>query len=463
MGAIVLAAVAYSSSTSFPGPAALLPTVGATAFIAAGINKTSAAYAPSRLLSLWPFRFVGDRSYAFYLWHWPVLILAMEHTGHDLSTVTNLLLLAAAFALSTVTYALFENPVRRTPRLNAAGGLALWPAAVLSVLVVASYKWEAYQDAINLAAPVAKAMVAPLPVVQIAPEPTFANTPTVNTASPSAVVAAAKAADAARPIPSPLTPSALSLASSGYSLPTSCVAHSGQTSSSICSFASTASPKTLVVFGDSHAQTWMPPIISFGQRQGYDVRPLVKIGCNPFRWSGAAQTGQCTAWYKWAVGQVRALHPAVLLLVTHYDVSPIESDISISGPESVANMSTFLAAVKKSVHQTVVLGDPPGQTSEPTDCLLASHPNMRTCSRAPSPAQLQTTGDVASATQGFGKFIDATPWLCSDGVCPMVIGHTIAYADHDHLTAAYTGELTAVLEAALRQALSTARGSPRHT
>ena len=33
-------------------------------------------------------RYVGDRSYAFYLWHWPVLIIAAQYAGHELSLQT---------------------------------------------------------------------------------------------------------------------------------------------------------------------------------------------------------------------------------------------------------------------------------------------------------------------------------------------------------------------------------------
>ena len=96
---ICIAAVAFSSSTPFPGYAALLPTIGAALVIAAAPGSGS------RLLSLAPFRYVGDRSYAFYLWHWPVLVIAAEYVGHDLSTAVRLGLLAGAFGLSILSYA----------------------------------------------------------------------------------------------------------------------------------------------------------------------------------------------------------------------------------------------------------------------------------------------------------------------------------------------------------------------
>ena len=77
---ICTAAVAFSDSTPFPGYAALLPTIGAALVIAAAPGSAS------RLLSLAPFRYVGDRSYAFYLWHWPALVIAAGTRATTCST-----------------------------------------------------------------------------------------------------------------------------------------------------------------------------------------------------------------------------------------------------------------------------------------------------------------------------------------------------------------------------------------
>src|SRR5439155_11066123 len=97
--AIGAAGVLYSSGTPFPGYAALLPSVGAALVIAAGLSSAGAPrVAASRVLALAPLRYVGDRSYTFYLWHWPVLIIAERYAGHELSVRTKLALLACALA-----------------------------------------------------------------------------------------------------------------------------------------------------------------------------------------------------------------------------------------------------------------------------------------------------------------------------------------------------------------------------
>src|SRR4029077_2496534 len=89
---IACAAFLYSDGTAFPGYAALLPALGALLVIAAGVGDQAPRLGVGRLLALRPFRYVGDRSYAYYLWHWPVLIIAVQYEGHELSVAVKLLL-----------------------------------------------------------------------------------------------------------------------------------------------------------------------------------------------------------------------------------------------------------------------------------------------------------------------------------------------------------------------------------
>src|SRR4051812_7000989 len=107
--AVATAATCFSDATPVPGFAALLPTAGAALAVVAGMGAAQSRLAAGRALSLRPLGFAGDRSYAYYLWHWPVLILATEYAGHELPLATRLALLVAAFALACVSYALLEN------------------------------------------------------------------------------------------------------------------------------------------------------------------------------------------------------------------------------------------------------------------------------------------------------------------------------------------------------------------
>ena len=134
--AIGYAAWAYSEGTPFSGSAALLPAAGAALVIAAGLAARQTALDVGRMLALAPLGYLGDRSYAFYLWHWPVLILATQYAGRELSLGVKLGLLAFAFLLSVASYRFVENPIRRMKPALRVGGL-LWPATATAVALVA--------------------------------------------------------------------------------------------------------------------------------------------------------------------------------------------------------------------------------------------------------------------------------------------------------------------------------------
>src|SRR4029079_11038907 len=118
----------------FPGYAALLPTLGTALVIAAGVGGHESRIAVGRLLGVSPMRYVGDRSYAFYLWHWPVLIIAVAYVGHELAVGVKLGLLLGAVLLSMMSYRFFENPIRRA-RWSVARSAALIPASAAAVAV----------------------------------------------------------------------------------------------------------------------------------------------------------------------------------------------------------------------------------------------------------------------------------------------------------------------------------------
>ncbi len=93
-----------------------------------------------------PMRWLADRSYGLYLWHWPVfLLLSASRVGIDDSWAPMLALdavrVALAVALADVSYRYLETPIRRRRRLprwhaTVAAGLSLALLAVLLVTVV---------------------------------------------------------------------------------------------------------------------------------------------------------------------------------------------------------------------------------------------------------------------------------------------------------------------------------------
>jgi peptidoglycan/LPS O-acetylase OafA/YrhL len=468
VAAIAAAGVMFSASTPFPGYAALLPTVGAALVIAAGLGERHSRFAVGRVLSLAPLRYVGDRSYAFYLWHWPVLIVAVQYEGHDLSVTTKLLLLLGAFGLSIVSYGLFENPIRRVRWSPPRRALVLWPASVLAVMFIASWELQSLEVTETRLADTGLAQypgAAPseLALLGLGRQPQDAESvlqlrPVASSRGDGGplppVVAAVQVGNKGAPIPSPLAPPVTNLLSDHYNSPSGCIAGDGQSSSKICSLGDQSGPKSLVVLGDSHAEMWMPAILAMATRDGWVVHLMSKSACTPIKWWHLTPAPpDCRAWFGWAKREIHILRPDVTL------VSAGMSGLEDNDATAASGVSSLVAAVRPASRHVVIMGDTPFVDQQPVDCLLSQNANMRRCSFSFPAAQLRVAATIASTTQAVGaSYIDTNGWFCFQGECPLIVGHTIVYFDPGHITATYASALASVFRSAFLKAISQRSG-----
>ncbi|MBW9095612.1 acetyltransferase [Microbacterium jejuense] len=114
-GIVAVAALpAAGSGAAFPG-ALLLASVLSAVAITAGVWPGSRF---GRSLDIAPLRWIGDRSYGIYLWHWPLLVLALavlrgSTTAAVVPVPVGLGVLALTLAASALSYRFVETPVRR--------------------------------------------------------------------------------------------------------------------------------------------------------------------------------------------------------------------------------------------------------------------------------------------------------------------------------------------------------------
>ncbi len=128
LAAIAAASAGFGPGTAFPGAWALVPVLGATAVIAGG-----SVGSPLRSLLASPLLVrIGQLSYSWYLWHWPLLAFARAGALGERSLPRDAALAALALVLAELTYRFVENPIRigrpgpfRATSPTLASGLAL--------------------------------------------------------------------------------------------------------------------------------------------------------------------------------------------------------------------------------------------------------------------------------------------------------------------------------------------------
>ncbi|MDN8548036.1 acyltransferase family protein [Microbacterium sp. NM3R9] len=118
-GLVVTALIGGDGSGAGGGVA--FPASSIVASLLTAIAVTVAAWPGSwfgRALDVAPLRWIGERSYAIYLWHWPLVVLAtfqLTGVGPDVAVPVSvgLAVLVATLALAAGSYRWLEQPVRR--------------------------------------------------------------------------------------------------------------------------------------------------------------------------------------------------------------------------------------------------------------------------------------------------------------------------------------------------------------
>lgn len=137
MALMAVGLVFINNERAFPGWWALLPTLGAVLLISAGPGAWFNRAVLSNPVAVW----FGKISYPLYLWHWPLLSLAMLWNNEETpAALVRLGLVLLAIALAWLTYRFIELPIRvgntgSTPQLVGAFclvGLLAMPIILLN-------------------------------------------------------------------------------------------------------------------------------------------------------------------------------------------------------------------------------------------------------------------------------------------------------------------------------------------
>ncbi|GAB3464664.1 SGNH hydrolase domain-containing protein [Kineococcus endophyticus] len=427
LACVVASAVLYDDGTRFPGPTALLPVLGTALVILAG--SPGATPVERHLLGRPAAQRIGRVSYGWYLWHWPALLLVPAVLDLEPSLVVGLVVAAATLALAQATLVLVEDPSRRSPRLR--GRVRpLAAAAVASVLLLAvTGLASATSTTTRGDGPAAAA-----PVLAGDGSVATLNAGLVARAVPANLAPGLDGASEDKPSASPVD---------GVSC------HVGfeetaprPTPGAACAFGDVTASRTLVLVGDSHAYQWLPALDEVGRSQGYRVLSFTKSGCPVYdldvvQSSLGRDYHECYAWRDAVVAEVGVLRPD--LVVTSGIVS---SDATGDEDAAVAawdrGVRSTVEDLRSSGSAVLVLGDTPYPGDDVPRCVARHLDDASACAveeaRALNHPRRREAVERAAADLG-AAYADSTSWLCSEGSCPVVLGDTLVYRDHSHLSA----------------------------
>lgn len=414
-------------TTPHPSAFTLLPILGAMFIVMPG-----PANDPFRRFLGWgPMRWLGDRSYSFYLWHWPVIEIPTLALGRKLEPLEVVLALAVVFVLATATYALLERRVANWGRK----GPARWTVFVAATAVVA---------------------VAAVPLTHI---PNLTGPDRVPAATRDVVLAGPVAPAS---IPSNLTPKlqdALDSVAPTYG--DGCHADPEDTVPTACSYGE-GDKGTIVLFGDSHAAQWFTPVRAAAEARGMRLVNMTKSACpSPTLAVTSENLGreyrECDTWRTAALAKIAELQPELVIVAG----SPAEYAGLWKGsgdfPKAWSNaVAKTLGAIAETTDaRMLVMHDTPRWAEAPNRCLSRSIDDVAHCAEPAedllSP-ELTAAEDDAAATVS-ATTVDPVPWIC-DGTCSPVLWNVLAYRDTNHITESLAKALTPRIDTAVGQALA---------
>jgi peptidoglycan/LPS O-acetylase OafA/YrhL len=448
LAAVLLTCVVLSSTTQYPGIATLVPVLGTALVIGAGCaTPTQGA---GRLLALSPMRAIGRVSYSWYLWHWPVLLLAPPLLGHPLGLTGRLATVVVSAGLAVLTLRFIENPFRFSTAVNrsaarslAVGGAATAVAVCVGVVLL-----------VLVPPPIGRGPAAPTLAVSQPPRPAAQNFDSYDAEANYAfaqVQAAVAASANLNAVPSNLQPPlADATAEQSAMFGRACMRDFFQIDQPECASGDTASRTTVALVGDSNAAMWTPAFEEVSLQRHWRLESLDKVGCPLFDLRLTTphlrrEYTECEQWRGRVISRLQAEHPRLIAL----SISRTYRDQGFTAydPAWIGGLTRLVKELRGTGAEVLVLGPIPDPQSKVPVCLSGHLDDATACSR-PRSAAVDDPGIAAETTAtkaGGGQYANLTPLFCTTERCPVIVGNTLVYLDEVHLTFEYSRLLAPIM------------------
>jgi peptidoglycan/LPS O-acetylase OafA/YrhL len=460
---ILLACCGLSAATPYPGIAALLPTLGAALVIGAGCANPSQGC--GRALAVSPMRAIGRISYSWYLWHWPVLLLAPALVGHPLGLAARVAAALVSGGLAVLTLRVIENPLRFAPAVRRSPGRSLALGGVATAIAVCVGLVLLHVVPI----PVGRGPAAKPRTITAMPVPPGSTMDAYDAAVQHAFAQVREAVAASvdlKAVPSNLDPSFADLQAEQQAyMGKGCLRTPTQGGQPECATGDTASPTTVAVVGDSHAAIWNPAFQRAAANRHWRLETLAKAACPlmPLRVTNSFRPlvellEHCEQWRVEIMARLRAEHPRLVVVSAFrgYGADEAMTGFNAYDPAWIDGLTRLVQQLRGTGARVLVLGPVPDPHSDVPTCLSAHLDDVTSClpQRSKAVNESGIAAESAAVKAGGGQYADLTDLFCTTDRCPVIVGNTLIYVDSSHLTFEYSRLLAPVMGALAARALA---------
>lgn len=396
-------------ATSFPGLAAAVPVLATVGIIVAASNGASL-----RLLANEPMQRLGELSFTFYLWHWPILMAYWLFNGTEApGLLQGLGIILLAGILAHVTYLLVERPVRtRASTIGSTATVLLVCAAIMLPAAGITGWWASRYISERDAARQTLAR--------------FTFQEPVDDLLPATIIAKADIPNAYR---------------------RGCQQGWGEDDPIECVSGNQEGAIEIVLVGGSHSLHWLPALQRIARLEpSLKIISLTKGNC-PLTLSAEqlnlAEEDVCLSWSRQVIDRIHQIDPAavVTLLTT---TNPTADHPRERIPPGFRHVWDSMAGIP-----VIAIRDTPRADFDILACVDRFGAEAERCTIDEASIMTATIMDNMDLPPNVHP-VDLLDSFCRQGVCPPVRNGLLVYRDDSHLTATYAESLAPSLHTRLR-------------
>ncbi len=418
----------------YPDLSASIPVLGTAAIILASTHGAPGL----QILRNRAARAIGDRSYAIYLVHWPIIALLAAATPWGRPTQIAVAVLGSILAASAM-FRWVEQPGRQHPRLQTPKTVFVFTTATMTGTAILLITLTTI-----VAAKATPPTTAPFPLGHGSPygAPALATNATFITADTSIY-----------PDPDTAAKTDQALADTPH-----CQTEPADPTPVTCVFGPNDATTTIALVGDSHATQWLPALQVIAEERNWRIKTYLHSSCAfskvPRNYNAAQEDACRTSNTKRAA--LIANDPEIDVVLT----SALAGD-GFAGEDKdpevgVTGFTEAWQELQAAGKDVVVLRDNPQsrKSAQVTTCVRQHRKHPETCALQLKEALPRDRQLAAAQKLPTVDVVDLTNKFCRGQECPAVIGNVLVYRDNNHLTASYVQSLAPDLDSELSQLCS---------
>lgn len=422
--AIITCGALIETSKLFPGYATLWPTLACALIL---LNTGDDRFNVNRVLRTSPLIYIGNISYALFLWHWPVLIFFLmktdrEHAGLAGGIFVIIVSLAGASLTTKHIEGRFTLEIL-TSTMNRRGAFRVLTAMTVIILILPGLAFGYVKTKQNT---VLKDNDPNYPGA-LALESNF------NYEGSDNVEVIPNHFNVKQDIPSV------------YENNLACIEDSRGLNVISCDYGKIHNPERVIALvGGSYSAHWLPALEKILEEEPtWKIVTYIKSSC-PFSlgFEKPSTRDTCEKWNTKVITEINDLKPDLVITTS------TRTGYSNGNDEVVpASYEKAWAELENENIRVLAIRDVPRRRYNLSECVALHGYDSEKCilRKSSSLAQVDPSKEVVSQHRNV-YFADLTPYICPGEFCEPVVGNVLVARDHAHMTATFSRTLAPFLK-----------------